>query len=67
MYKSKINYQQATFLTSAPDIKALPADAPEMQQQQLTSRITAIRSKTNSWYEGLQKAATIKDKRSEIF
>lgn len=26
MYKSKINYQQATFLTSAPDIKALPAD-----------------------------------------
>lgn len=26
MYKSKINYQRATFLTSAPDIKALPAD-----------------------------------------
>ncbi|MDP5135124.1 ribosome biogenesis GTP-binding protein YihA/YsxC [Rheinheimera baltica] len=27
MYKSKINYQRAAFLTSAPDIKALPADA----------------------------------------
>lgn len=26
MYKSKINYQRATFLTSAPDIKALPTD-----------------------------------------
>jgi hypothetical protein len=38
-----------------------------MQQQQQTSRISAIRSKTNGWYEGLQKAATINDKRSEIF
>lgn len=27
MYKSKINYQSATFLTSAPDIRALPADS----------------------------------------
>lgn len=27
MYKAKFNYQQATFLTSAPDIKALPADS----------------------------------------
>jgi GTP-binding protein len=26
VYKAKFNYQQATFLTSAPDIKALPAD-----------------------------------------
>ncbi|MGI5309993.1 ribosome biogenesis GTP-binding protein YihA/YsxC [Rheinheimera sp. WS51] len=26
MYKSNIHYQSATFLTSAPDIKALPAD-----------------------------------------
>ncbi len=26
MYKAKFNYQQASFLTSAPDIKALPAD-----------------------------------------
>ncbi|MEH8017314.1 ribosome biogenesis GTP-binding protein YihA/YsxC [Rheinheimera muenzenbergensis] len=26
MYKSKINYQSTTFLTSAPDIRALPAD-----------------------------------------
>lgn len=26
MYKSKLNYQRAAFLTSAPDIKALPAD-----------------------------------------
>ena len=26
MYKSKINYQRAAFLTSAPDIAALPAD-----------------------------------------
>ena len=27
MYKAKFNYQQASFLTSAPDIKALPADS----------------------------------------
>ncbi|MBU2112351.1 MAG: ribosome biogenesis GTP-binding protein YihA/YsxC [Gammaproteobacteria bacterium] len=26
MYKAKINYQRASFLISAPDIKALPAD-----------------------------------------
>ncbi|MAD73308.1 MAG: YihA family ribosome biogenesis GTP-binding protein [Rheinheimera sp.] len=26
MYKAKFNYQQASFLTSAPDIKALPTD-----------------------------------------
>lgn len=26
MYKAIINYQKATFLTSAPDIKALPED-----------------------------------------
>ncbi|MEX0636242.1 MAG: peptidylprolyl isomerase [Ferruginibacter sp.] len=57
----------AVYVVKVNAIKALPADAPEMVQQQLSSRLTAIRGKTNSWYEGLQKAATIKDKRSEIF
>ena len=57
----------AVYVVKVNAIKSLPADAPEMQQQQQTSRLSAIRSKTNGWYEGLQKAATIKDKRSEIF
>jgi parvulin-like peptidyl-prolyl isomerase len=57
----------AVYVVKVNAIKTTPADAPEMQQQQLSSRITAIRGKANAWYEGLQKAATIKDERSEIF
>jgi peptidyl-prolyl cis-trans isomerase D len=57
----------SVYVVKVNAIKTLPADAPEMQQQQLTSRLAAIKGKTNAWYEGLQKAATIKDKRSEIF
>ena len=57
----------AVYIVKANTIKTMPADAPELQQQQLSSRITAIRGKANAWYEGLQKAANIKDERSEIF
>lgn len=48
-------------------IKTKPADAPEMVAQQAESRISALRSQTNNWYEALRKQATIKDKRSETF
>lgn len=57
----------AVYVMKVNAIKALPADAADMQQQQMSSRLTAIRGKSNSWYEGLQKAATIKDERSKIF
>lgn len=57
----------AVYVMKVNAIKALPADAADMQQQQISSRLTAIRGKSNSWYEGLQKAATIKDERSKIF
>ncbi len=57
----------AVYVVKVNAIKTLQADALEMVQQQISSRLTAIRGKTNSWYEGLQKAATIKDKRSQIF
>lgn len=44
-----------------------PADSPEMIAQQSSSRLSAIRTKTNNWYEGLKKQATIKDNRSKSF
>ncbi len=43
------------------------ADAPDVAAQQVTSRLSAIRSQTNNWYEGLKKQATIKDTRSKVF
>jgi hypothetical protein len=43
------------------------ADAPEVAAQQATSRLSALRSQTNNWYEGLKKMSDIKDNRSKVF
>ena len=42
-------------------------EAPEMAAQQASSRLAALRSQTNNWYEGLKKMSTIKDNRSKVF
>lgn len=42
-------------------------DAPEVAAQQVTSKLGAIRSQTNNWFEGLKKQSEIKDKRSKFF
>lgn len=57
----------AVYVLKVNSIKAKPADAPEMLAQQAASRIAALRSQTNNWYEGLRKQATIKDSRSKMF
>jgi len=42
-------------------------DSPGKIEQQAITRLSAIRSQTNNWYEGLKKQATIKDNRSKNF
>ena len=57
----------AVYIVKVNNIKTKPADAPEMLAQQASGRISALRSQTNNWYEGLRKQATIKDNRSKMF
>jgi hypothetical protein len=55
------------FLLKINSIQSKPADANQMSEQQVTSKITNLRNQTNAWYEGLKKLADIKDKRSDFF
>lgn len=59
--------KNAVYVLKVNSIKTKPADAPEMLAQQRSNRISALRSQTNNWFEGLRKQADIKDKRSKIF
>jgi peptidyl-prolyl cis-trans isomerase D len=55
------------FVVKVNSVSTKPADAPEVTAQQAGSRLSAIRSQTNNWYEGLKKMSTIKDNRSKVF
>lgn len=44
-----------------------PAATPDVLAQQAQSKLAALRSQTGGWYEGLKKAADIKDNRSAHF
>ena len=55
------------YVLKVNSVSQKPADAPDVAAQQATSRLSAIRSQTNNWYEGLKKQATIKDTRSKVF
>ena len=55
------------YVLKVNSVSQKPADAPDVASQQATSRLSAIRSQTNNWYEGLKKQATIKDTRSKVF
>ncbi len=57
----------AVYVVKVNSIKTKPTDAPEMMAQQAASRLGALRSQTNNWFEGLKKQATIKDNRSKMF
>ncbi len=57
----------AVYVVKVNSIKTKPADSPEMLAQQAATRLSAIRSQGNNWYEGLRKQATIKDSRSKMF
>lgn len=55
------------YVLKVNSVSQKPADTPDVVAQQATSRLSAIRSQTNNWYEGLKKQATIKDTRSKVF
>ncbi|RYD78148.1 MAG: hypothetical protein EOP53_11705 [Sphingobacteriales bacterium] len=57
----------AVYVLKVNSIKAKTPDTPEVMQQQVASRLAALRSQTNNWYEGLRKQSTIKDNRSKMF
>lgn len=57
----------AVYVVKVNSIGTKPADAPDMVQQQAASRLSAIRSQTNNWYEALRKQADVKDNRSKLF
>ena len=57
----------AVYVLKVNSLNAKPEVAPELAIQQLSSRLSAIRTQTNNWYEGLRKQATIKDSRSKVF
>ena len=55
------------YVIKVNSIQAKPADTPEVAAQQVTSKISSLRSQVNNWYEGLKKQATIKDNRSKYY
>lgn len=55
------------FVLKVNSIGTKPADSPEVAAQQATSKLGAIRSQTNNWFEGLKKQSDITDKRSKFF
>ncbi|MFT3979173.1 MAG: peptidylprolyl isomerase [Ferruginibacter sp.] len=57
----------AVYVIKVNSIGTKAADTPEVQAQQQTSKLNALRSQTNNWFEGLRKQADIKDNRSKFF
>lgn len=55
------------YVLKVNSIQNKPADAPEIALQKTAARLTALRSQTSNWYEGLKKQADIKDSRSKLF
>jgi peptidyl-prolyl cis-trans isomerase D len=55
------------YILKVNSIKTKPADTAEITAQQASSRLSAIRSQSNNWYEGLKKQSTIKDNRGKLF
>jgi peptidyl-prolyl cis-trans isomerase D len=55
------------FVMKVNGIQSKPAETAEALQQRVSSRSTALRNQTGSWFEGLRKQADIKDERSKHF
>lgn len=55
------------YVVKVNSIQQKAEDTPEQKQQQITSKMSVLRSQIGNWYEGLKKQATIKDKRSNFF
>jgi peptidyl-prolyl cis-trans isomerase D len=52
------------FIIKVNGVQPKNPETPEVIAQQKNSKISALRSLTNSWFEGLKKQADINDKRS---
>ena len=55
------------FVIKVNSIGTKPADAPEVVAQQAASKLGALRSQTNNWFESLRKQSKIDDNRSKFF
>jgi peptidyl-prolyl cis-trans isomerase D len=55
------------FVMKVNGIQSKAAETAEALQQRISSRSTALRNQTGSWFEGLRKQADIKDERSKHF
>jgi peptidyl-prolyl cis-trans isomerase D len=70
-YQSKpsplIDGTSGVFIIQITGFGNKPAQTPDILAQQAQSKLASIRSQTGGWYEGLKKAANIKDSRSTHF
>jgi peptidyl-prolyl cis-trans isomerase D len=62
-----IDGTSAVYVIKVNSIQSKPADDPATAAQKLASRLTALRSQTTNWYDGLKNQATITDGRSKVF
>lgn len=62
-----IEGQSAVYVLKVNSIQSKPADDAATAAQKLTNRLSALRSQTTNWYEGLKNQADIKDNRSKVF
>ncbi len=70
-YQSKpsppISGTSAVYIIKVNSVQSKPADTPEVQAQQATTKMGTLRGQVNNWYEALKKQATIKDNRSTFY
>jgi peptidyl-prolyl cis-trans isomerase D len=62
-----IDGTSGVYLIKVNSIQSKPADDRATAAQKLASRLTALRSQTTNWYDGLKNQATITDGRSKVF
>ncbi len=70
-YQSKpsppISGTSGVYIIKVNSVQSKPADTPEVQAQQATTKMGTLRGQVNNWYEALKKQATIKDNRSTFY
>ncbi len=62
-----IDGTNGVYVIKVLNVSSKPADTPEVAAQMASSKLNAIRSQTNNWFEGLKKQSDIKDNRSKFY
>ena len=62
-----ISGTSGVYVIKVNSIQTKPADSPEANAKQITSKISSLRGEVSNWYEGLKKQASIKDNRSKYY